>query len=798
MLRNCRGRKIKSLVCAAVLSLSVISASVPVYAEGINPGTHAYEAQESDESKAADEAAGSTQAEKTPDSTNADTETKTADSESEKTDGVTSDEENTKVTDGKTDDEKSSEAETGREKEVRSSKSQVLYDGIQPSIVYMTHVQNIGWQTEAADGADAGTTGKALRMEAVKIRLNSSIPGSVVYRAHVQNIGWQNEVADGAESGTDGKSLRVEAIQIHLTGEIADKYDIYYRVHAQNFGWLGWASNGRSAGTAGHGLRLEAIEIKLVAKGQAAPGSTARPFVHQMISAKAHVQNIGWMSGVGEGDVCGTTGRGLQVEALRLSLNNPDTSGSIQYSAHISNIGWEKNSAADGQISGTTGRSLGVEAVKINLTGDMAERYNIWYRVHVANLGWLGWTSNGNPAGSVGFSLHVQALQIVLSDKTDAAPGSVSDAFLQPEITYSVYDKNTSSWIDGASNGAVAGKGTSGNPIQGLKVSCGYDSAAGNVEYRSHISNIGWESAWTASPNASGKPGQNNTEAVSIRLSGELKNLFDIYYSVYSDGFGWLGWAANGANAGTKGFGSPVTGIRIRLVIKGCAAPGSTARAFIDKATQKVIVLDPGHDSAKPGAYDGGLHEEALTLKIAQYCKEELERYGVPVYMTRSTSSCPIGTNSSKICLKWRVDYASRQNASYLVSLHLNAASSSRTRGAAIMVQHSNYNVNNVHQKSMDIGRNILNELNGIGISTSTGNGLVERWSGDDKYPDGSVADYYAILRHAKEKGIPAVIVEHCYLTNSSDRSSFLSDERHLRMLGAADARGILKTLGLI
>ena len=796
MFRKRKGRKIKSLIFAAVFSLSALSASFPVYAEGINSGGQDYEAQESDEIKADDASGSETQTVKTDDSTDVSAETKNDDANSKKSDDAVSDDEKTNTTDEKTDGE--SAAGTGTERKVQTANASVLYDGPKPSVVYNAHVQNIGWQSEVADGADAGTTGKSLRMEAVKIRLNSSIAGSVVYRAHVQNIGWQSEVADGAESGTDGKSLRVEALQIHLTGEISEKYDIYYRVHAENFGWLGWASNGRSAGTAGHGLRLEAIEIRLIAKGQPAPGSTARPFVHQMISAKAHVQNIGWMSGVGEGDVCGTTGRGLQVEALRLSLDNPDTTGSIQYSAHISNIGWEKNSVADGQTSGTTGRGLGVEAVKINLTGDMAERYNIWYRVHVANLGWLGWTSNGNPAGTTGFSLHVQALQIVLSDKSDAAPGSTADAFLQPNITYSVYDKNTSSWTGDAANGAVAGKGTTGNPIQGLKVSCGYGTAAGSVEYRSHISNVGWESAWTASPNADGKPGQNNTEAVSIKLTGHLSSLFDVYYSVYSEGFGWLGWAANGANAGTKGFGSPVTGIRISLVIKGCAAPGSTARAFIDKATQKVIVLDPGHDSAKPGAHGGGLHEEELTLKIAQYCKEELERYGVPVYMTRSKSSCPIGTNSSTICLKWRVDYAARQKAAYLVSLHLNAASSSGTHGAAIMVQHTNYNVNNVHQKSMEIGRNILNELNGIGIPTSSGNGLVERWSGDENYPDGSVADYYAILRHAKEKGMPAVIVEHCYLSNSGDRGNFLSDERHLRMLGAADARGILKTIGLI
>ena len=70
-----------------------------------------------------------------------------------------------------------------------------------------------------------------------------------------------------------------EAICITLTGEMAEHYDIYYRVHAQTFGWLDWAKNGAPAGTAGYAKRLEGIEIKLVPKGGAAPGKTARPYV---------------------------------------------------------------------------------------------------------------------------------------------------------------------------------------------------------------------------------------------------------------------------------------------------------------------------------------------------------------------------------------------------------------------------------------------------------------------------------------------------------------------------------------
>ena len=178
MFRKRKGRKIKGLIFAAVFSLSALSASFPVYAEGINPGGHDYEAQESDEIKANDASGSETQTVKTDDSTDVSAETKKDDANSKKSDDAVSDDEKTNTTDEKTDGE--SAAGTGTERKVQTANASVLYDGPKPSVVYNAHVQNIGWQSEVADGADAGTTGKSLRMEAVKIRLNSSIAGSVV------------------------------------------------------------------------------------------------------------------------------------------------------------------------------------------------------------------------------------------------------------------------------------------------------------------------------------------------------------------------------------------------------------------------------------------------------------------------------------------------------------------------------------------------------------------------------------------------------------------------------------------
>jgi len=138
-----------------------------------------------------------------------------------------------------------------------------------PSVIYSTHVQSHGWMNQVKNGALSGTTGKAKRLEAIKINLKDApYSGGISYSTHVQSKGWLKKVSNGVASGTSGESKRMEAIKINLTGEMAKYYDVYYRVHAQNFGWLGWAKNGMEAGSQGLSKRLEAIEIKLVPKGK--------------------------------------------------------------------------------------------------------------------------------------------------------------------------------------------------------------------------------------------------------------------------------------------------------------------------------------------------------------------------------------------------------------------------------------------------------------------------------------------------------------------------------------------------
>ena len=342
------------------------------------------------------------------------------------------------------------------------------------TIRYTTHVQTYGWQGDEnnankwfANGKMAGTSGKAKRLEGIKIRVYGNDSLGIQYTTHCQSYGWLPWSANGEMNGTEGEAKRLEAIKIQLTGADKEKYDVYYRVHAQSYGWLAWATNGAPAGTAGYAKRLEGVQIVVVKKGSPAPGVNfegvnAASGVHQSVSYLAkngsspvvggqvtsninpsvageanvniayrtHVQSFGWQGWKYNGVMSGTSGKAKRLEGINIKLTNKPYSGSIVYTTHVQSIGWQgsENNVntwfRDGQMAGTSGRAKRLEAIRIALTGEMAEHYDVYYRVHAQTYGWLAWAKNGEATGTAGLSKRLEGIQIVLVPKGGAAPAN--------------------------------------------------------------------------------------------------------------------------------------------------------------------------------------------------------------------------------------------------------------------------------------------------------------------------------------------------------------------------------------
>ena len=212
------------------------------------------------------------------------------------------------------------------------------------------------------------------------------------------------------------------------------------------------------------------------------------------------------------------------------------------------------------------------------------------------------------------------------------------------------------------------------------------------------------------------------------------------------------------------------------------------------EAEDYVVMLDPGHDSTHAGARKNGLQEEALTLKIAQYCKAELEQYKhVKVYMTREGSGCPLPGSTSVQDNRNRVATAASVGADIYVSIHLNSAGSGSAKGAEVFYPNSSYRPD-LGSAGANLATQIQRQLVALGLQN---HGISIRNSGDNsRYPDGSLADYYGVIKNSKLSGFPGVIVEHAYVSNASD-AAFLKSESNLQALGIADATGIAQYLGL-
>lgn len=205
------------------------------------------------------------------------------------------------------------------------------------------------------------------------------------------------------------------------------------------------------------------------------------------------------------------------------------------------------------------------------------------------------------------------------------------------------------------------------------------------------------------------------------------------------------------------------------------------------------VVLDPGHDGTHAGASGFGVQEADLTLKIATYCKEELSTYnGITVYMTRESASCPAGGGDNIACLDARANLAKNVGASVLVSFHLNTANGT-ARGVEVYYPNSNYNAQ-VGGNGQALAKKICDKLAALGLNYR---GTLIRNASYDKYPDGSAADYYGLIRRCKNNGIPGLIIEHAFLDNANDYYTYLSSDEKLKALGVADATAIAEYFGL-
>lgn len=206
------------------------------------------------------------------------------------------------------------------------------------------------------------------------------------------------------------------------------------------------------------------------------------------------------------------------------------------------------------------------------------------------------------------------------------------------------------------------------------------------------------------------------------------------------------------------------------------------------------ICLDPGHGGNDSGAKAFGAKESDLTLKIAQYCKEELSKYDVNVVMTRTTDTRL--SEEAAMDLKNRVEVAKKAGTSYFISIHINSATNSAAKGAEVYYPNTSGN-KNLSSNGQNLAKAIQKQLTALGLYDR---GIKIRNYTDgttSSNPNSSDQDYYGVIRYAKQANITGLIVEHCFISNKEEFDKYLGSNAKLQQLGIADAKGIVSALGL-
>ena len=197
---------------------------------------------------------------------------------------------------------------------------------------------------------------------------------------------------------------------------------------------------------------------------------------------------------------------------------------------------------------------------------------------------------------------------------------------------------------------------------------------------------------------------------------------------------------------------------------KGAASDPATEKS----TTELTVCIDAGHGGKDDGATGNGITEKSMNLKIAKKVGSYLEKKGAKVYYTR--------TDDTYVSLTDRTDYADDNNCNLFVSMHCNSAESSGSNGTEVY-----YSVKSKYAK-----HKLADEISSA-VSKALGTTNI-----GSKTRSGNDGDYYSVIRTSAAKGISGLIVEHAFISNSSDAEK-LKDDSKLDDMAKAEAEAIYK-----
>lgn len=223
-----------------------------------------------------------------------------------------------------------------------------------------------------------------------------------------------------------------------------------------------------------------------------------------------------------------------------------------------------------------------------------------------------------------------------------------------------------------------------------------------------------------------------------------------------------------------KGNRKMLAGLLAIIVIVMAFSFIQTEEAMKQGNEKYVVALDPGHGGFDPGKVGvSGALEKDINLSISWKVKQQLEKKGIEVIMTRTTDQGLYGEgerNKKMADMKNRVETIQASGASIAVSIHQNSFTDTVSKGSQVF-----------YYTNSEESQRLANR-----IQTS----IKETLKDDNRRIEKGNTDYYML----RKVTCPIVIVECGFLSNPMEEA-LLMEEDYQEKMAKGISKGIIKYL---
>ena len=215
------------------------------------------------------------------------------------------------------------------------------------------------------------------------------------------------------------------------------------------------------------------------------------------------------------------------------------------------------------------------------------------------------------------------------------------------------------------------------------------------------------------------------------------------------------------------------------------------------------ILVDPGHGGRDDGAVYSGVHEKALTLRLSEMIRSEVERaakFGRIPIQVKLTRSADIA-----IPLKERVQMANDWKADLFMSVHANSSPSAKAKGFEVYFLSSYSSDEDTHHVVQKENSEKETNENNSDVQSILADVQTQQHIKESSYFAEDIHRAVSLKVRTNQRGVrqgpftvlsgtqmPAVLVEVGYLTNDEDRTD-LQRFSYLKRIASAISSGIIE-----